>query len=1143
MHEPGHDRTLDFDGDGEDLALQASLQPQAARKPTVPGYELDQLLGQGTFGEVWSGIQISTGQKVAVKTLHRADLGAVSYLQKEVSRLVELSEHPNILSLIDARFDTQPAFIVTPRLQESLEQYTQSSLKISTVCQWMEEVAQALRFIHQRGILHCDLKPANLLLDQEGRVRVVDFGQAHLLDHTGISLGTLWFMPPEQIPREGHPPQPEVAWDLYAWGATAYCLLTGALPRQTAQADAKIDSLGDTKSQLQMYRDLLKSQPLRPIRSASPKVDRDFSAIVEKALALNAEERYGSASELLDDLRRRRQWRPVLARQHSINYRTRRFFQRNWIFTIFLGLALVGLGFSVEKMRRDRALIARYSTESLLGQAKELQDQGNLKAPLMYAQAVFENPDSHAARLQAGSSLPSWVQGKWQLAVGTRQAVCTPNQEYLLLDPHDATLVKAYSHQTGKWLRDIKFNFPIANLKLSPSQKHLMVSDLTGRIACLEVDSTSAQPLMLPTFPSRVMSSWVSAAGDEFAVGLESCELFHWKKGQESSHWVHPAPVSLLLVDQASGHLMALGGTAVALHDFRSGKTLSSYSAQQPVVTAAWAQPGKSCWLGFAGGGLHQWGLNGVVSTLTHGTHLTGLHRLGDGRVLSWGGPICRLWSGEGQLLQEYVDNADIELADASEDGRFAVTGSSDNRIRVWDQKSGRPLALPLARQSRLTNLTLLTGRPEFFVVAGAVESWSFEGVQAPSTALGKTDFRPLQQAVWGWGAKAQWLATCREGLIEFWTPEGQTAAQSINAAEKYRARWLKLGPGPQGKVLAYLGRLNQVTALLLDLPPVSTNTAASLPLVVVEKEWALETPLWTSPQAKMACHYSPKADRLEVWDLQAKIEGNDAPKPLWCIPCSKRVPLNVSLLDDGQQLAAVFKVPTATLNQVGWYAQAGQTFKTIQEHNTGSVLQLRVTPQGLLQVTPTTCQLLGPNAPLWSHRYPGHPVIAMEEPQDKQEWRDAQCDPQGKSVLCLGIRQFQWYDVATGGTRISTRQGRNFVGVLNDDGTMVCILNGTRSSLFDLSGPLGPVPFSDALYCLGGSFRPDGKSICLWQQHSLSLHPLLLDLRAPKEEYLYFAQLKTQRLLGENILHRLSDANVERLRANPKKYQREVLR
>lgn len=191
--------------------------------PQVEGYVLEELRGRGTFGEVWAGRQVSSGQKVAVK-LFRARAGASwTYFRAEVERHSLVAEHPNIVTLLDADLEADPPFFAMNLYPGSL-----SASDPKTVVKWMEQIARALRHTHQRGLLHCDLKPSNVLLDVEGQAQLADFGQAVLRTEDTRSLGSLGFMDPEQAEAGA---VPDVRWDVYALGATAYYLLSGQRPR------------------------------------------------------------------------------------------------------------------------------------------------------------------------------------------------------------------------------------------------------------------------------------------------------------------------------------------------------------------------------------------------------------------------------------------------------------------------------------------------------------------------------------------------------------------------------------------------------------------------------------------------------------------------------------------------------------------------------------------------------------------------------------------------------------------------------------------------------------------------------------------------------------------------------------------------
>src|SRR4029077_892458 len=97
----------------------------------------------------------------------------------------------------------------------------------------LREVAVGLAHAHNKGILHCDLKPANILLDQDGKPRLADFGQARLTAEHSPALGTLFYMAPEQADLTA---VPDARWDVYALGALLYSMLTGHPPHRTEAA-------------------------------------------------------------------------------------------------------------------------------------------------------------------------------------------------------------------------------------------------------------------------------------------------------------------------------------------------------------------------------------------------------------------------------------------------------------------------------------------------------------------------------------------------------------------------------------------------------------------------------------------------------------------------------------------------------------------------------------------------------------------------------------------------------------------------------------------------------------------------------------------------------------------------------------------
>ncbi len=177
--------------------------------------------------------------------------------------------------------------------------------------------------MHQKGILHCDLKPSNVLYDERDSVRLVDFGQSRSLDETVAGLGTFGYMPPEQARLATAPDQ---RWDVYGLGATAYKLLTGICPRLTDADRTELTQSSELTERLKRYQGLLEKRPLRPVQQLNPQVDEDLAHIVEACLELEPDARPPSCLQVIEDLERRQKRKPLLCqRPWSARHRVVRF--------------------------------------------------------------------------------------------------------------------------------------------------------------------------------------------------------------------------------------------------------------------------------------------------------------------------------------------------------------------------------------------------------------------------------------------------------------------------------------------------------------------------------------------------------------------------------------------------------------------------------------------------------------------------------------------------------------------------------------------------------------------------------------------------------------------------------------------------
>ena len=205
---------------GEDQRQAQQLSLQKSQPPaTVPGYQLERFLGSGAYGEVWVGTDQNTGRQVAVKFYLHSSGVDWSLLSREVEKLVFLSADRYVVQLLDVGWDGEPPYYVMEYVENgSLEDYlkTQPTLGTAEAVEIFREMVIGLMHAHNKGVLHCDLKPANILLDQDHKPRLADFGQSRLSHEQTPALGTLFYMAPEQAHLQA---VPDVRWDIYALGA------------------------------------------------------------------------------------------------------------------------------------------------------------------------------------------------------------------------------------------------------------------------------------------------------------------------------------------------------------------------------------------------------------------------------------------------------------------------------------------------------------------------------------------------------------------------------------------------------------------------------------------------------------------------------------------------------------------------------------------------------------------------------------------------------------------------------------------------------------------------------------------------------------------------------------------------------------
>jgi serine/threonine-protein kinase len=257
-------------------------------------YEVEELVGHGGMSSVYKAQDTLLERHVALKILHEqysADDDFVERFKREARSVAQL-QHPNIVTVIDRGEEDGCQYIVFEYIDgESLKQLVDRTgpLPARRVVELGLQIAEALAFAHQHGLVHRDVKPQNVLIDPDGRAKVTDFGIARSLEAQGLTatgrvLGTTDYVSPEQA--LGH----EVTGqsDIYSLGIVLYEMLTGEAPFRA-----------DTQVAVAMKH---VREPLPDVQRRRPEISASLARVVEHATAKETQNRYQNVSEMVHDL-------------------------------------------------------------------------------------------------------------------------------------------------------------------------------------------------------------------------------------------------------------------------------------------------------------------------------------------------------------------------------------------------------------------------------------------------------------------------------------------------------------------------------------------------------------------------------------------------------------------------------------------------------------------------------------------------------------------------------------------------------------------------------------------------------------------------------------------------------------------------
>ena len=282
---------------------EPKAEAKTAAKPGLTSlgrYKISGVLGKGAMGLVYDGLDPTLDRRVAIKTIQTASLDEATAkhyamrFKREV-RAVAKVNHANIVQVYDFGSEGGLNYIVMEYIQgKELKDAFDSKQRfdLQSIFRIMGELLEALHFAHQAGVIHRDVKPANVMIDAKGHIKLADFGVARVNDpdaegektRIGAVIGTPSYMSPEQM--QGLPIDHRT--DLFSAGILFYQLLTGQKP---------FDGTG-----FALAKKIIQDDPVWP--SAILEVPATFDRVIAKALAKEPDHRYQTARKFAEDLKR-----------------------------------------------------------------------------------------------------------------------------------------------------------------------------------------------------------------------------------------------------------------------------------------------------------------------------------------------------------------------------------------------------------------------------------------------------------------------------------------------------------------------------------------------------------------------------------------------------------------------------------------------------------------------------------------------------------------------------------------------------------------------------------------------------------------------------------------------------------------------
>jgi WD40 repeat protein/tRNA A-37 threonylcarbamoyl transferase component Bud32 len=952
--------------------------------PSVPGYEVLEVLGKGGMGVVYKARQIKLNRIVALKMILAGQLASADQVRRfhaEAEAAAHL-DHPNIVPIHEVG-DCQGQHYFSMKLIQGnslARQVPRFQNDPRAAAQLLAQVARAVHYAHQHGILHRDLKPANILLDEHDQPHVTDFGlsrqleQDSALTQSGAIVGTPSYMAPEQASASR---ALTTAIDVYGLGAILYQALTGQPPFRGANT---LDTLMQVREK----------EPVRP-RLLEPRIDRDLETICIKCLEKDPQRRYGSAEALADDLDRYLAHEPIRARRSNLPERAFKWARRRpaiaaltatlLVLTV-TAFAVVTWSWQSADGARDRAERAeaakeeqrRLAVAALQQQARanKKEEQGRRKFQRLYVEQLLDKAATLAEQDEVARAALWLARGLEQVAPEDRhlQRVLRLNlgQARQQLSPlrallaHQKRIRAAVFSRDGKWLltasddrtaclwdqatgkrRTTLTHAGVVHAAAFTPDSKVVVTATQGAVHLWTVDGRAiGKPLPHPALVVHVLVSpdgkrLLSCGSDRVARLWDVADP---RQARLVAELRHDRPGA----DEAKFYAFAFSPTSKFVVTAGRGGIVQLWQASTgQAARAAWKRPGDVLSVAFrnrttlaAGGssGLRLWtaGKDRPIAQLRGLGRILAVACSPDGKLLATGSADgkAQLFSGAAPRASMPHPAAVVALA-FSPDNRTLLTTCRDQSVRLWDAELGAPLGAPLAHLFSISDVAFSPDGKTILSCGPGEQVHLWEALHWPAVRRPILQDREAIRAVAYSPDGKRIVAACNDGVARLWDA---VTGKRLGKTEPHDSGLSCVAFSPDGKSFLTAGGR---AARLWE-----GGTARALGQVC--RHQAVVNLVAFRPDGRM--FVTVAGSRAQLWDVARQQQVGSA------MEHRRRIGVVAFSPDGSMLLTAGGEIARPNDGARLWDAQTGKSLGVVLDHPAEVISSVAFSPDGKRAVT-----------------------------------------------------------------------------------------------------------------------------------------------------------------------------------------------